>query len=156
MHSFQSESRTTAPPGTARSGAPQTQRYIYMKVCLLLLLAAGSAAADDSCGSATKCGDCAAGCTWINRWDSTGWHCIDDSKVDKDNMLVMEYTDCSSCAVDPDTHYPPATCAKCNQRICGWCDGSWGGTCMTDSDKNSGICSSHSGTSWTGSMDDCP
>ena len=126
------------------------------KLYIFALLAVGVRA---DCGSATKCGDCEAGCTWINRWDSTGWHCIDSDDVDKDHMLVMDYVDCDSCALDPDTKYPPATCAKCNQQICGWCAASSSGTCMTDNDKNKQICEwsvpGHYGT-WTGSMDDCP
>ena len=66
-------------------------------------------------------------------------------------MLVTEYTDCSTCAVDSDTGYPYKTCAKCNTQLCAWCPN----VCLTDNDDNKKICQDHSST-WTGSMDDCP
>ena len=68
-------------------------------MCLSLLLAV--AAADD-CSSATSCSKCTAGCTWANKWDSTGWHCMQTSDVNHKTMLVTAYTDCD-CAIDSDT-----------------------------------------------------
>ena len=125
---------------------------------LLSLLAAAALASvyADDCGSHRTCRDCPAGCTFISRWDSTGWHCIDDDDVDRDNMLVMDSVDCSTCAINPDTHQPPPSCSKCNQMICGWCGVSdSSGVCMSDSDGNKAFCGDNQ-NSWTGSMDDCP
>lgn len=119
----------------------------FLRSLSLALLAVGAAA--DDCSSYTSCTDCPAGCTWINRWDSTGWHCIDDNNVDTDSMLITDSTDCD-CLKDPDTSYPYKTCDKCNQNICGWCPY----TCMADTDQNKKICNKNS-LRWTGSMDDC-
>ena len=47
-------------------------------------------------------------------------------------MLVTEYTDCNTCAVDSDTGYPYKTCAKCNTQLCAWCPN----VCLTDNDDN--------------------
>ena len=51
-----------------------------MQLCVLALHALGVAANDD-CDEAYTCATCPAGCTWIDRWDSTGWHCIENSQV---------------------------------------------------------------------------
>ena len=106
--------------------------------------------AADDCSTYTSCQSCSAGCTWANKWDSTGWHCFADGDVEKD-WLVMDSVDCMDCA-QPDEG---KSCDKCNKKICGWCGGDRSDTCMSDNDSNEGLCQDKDQT-WTGSSDDCP
>lgn len=132
--------------------APKTTRFNMLRSLLSLTtfgLALGFSKAADDCSTYTSCGDCPAGCTWADKWDSTGWHCFANEDVQSD-WLVMDSTDCMDCAQKSMT-----SCDKCNKDICGWCGGSHSNTCMSDSDKNAGICKGK-GQTWTGSMDDCP
>ena len=111
------------------------------RVVLLITGLVARASAQD-CGSYRSCGDCPAGCTWINRWDSTGWHCVDEDSIDKSQVEHIDFTDCNSCS-------GKRTCSDCNQGMCGWCNGPYANVCLTDDDDNKKICTHH-GADYTG------
>lgn len=135
-----------APWRAPRSAQPETMKSALL-FCLVALVRDAHA---QSCGANRKCDDCTAGCDWINRWDSTGWHCIDDDNFDNSKMGVISFGLCQVCS-------GKRTCAECNSATCGWCKSPSGddAACLEDSDENKAFCKSK-GYEYTGMMDDCP